>query len=154
MLTIMCGIPRSGKSTWVKNNKGDAIVISPDEIRREFFGHQFHQNAEKFIWGITENVIRLLLKQEKNVILDATCMTTQSRYSWVKMVQEYNTTMSVVWTYADKDRDKNLAICKKRNALSPKDEQVPESVLESMSSFFIDPYEDWGGFTIIEFHNS
>ena len=38
-LILMCGLARSGKSTWIKKNQADAIVVSPDDIRAEIFGH-------------------------------------------------------------------------------------------------------------------
>ena len=53
MLTMMCGLPRSGKSTWIKKNKEDDVIVSPDQIRLKVFGVQFYSEVEQFVWGFT-----------------------------------------------------------------------------------------------------
>jgi len=138
-LTLMCGIPRSGKSSWIKKNKKDAIVVSPDTIRKEIFGHQFYQPANKFVFAVTEAMVSLLLKQDKDVIVDATHMTKQLRSAWYPIVKDLNVKTIMVWVYADKDDLKNLEICQKRSKDSPKDEIVPYDVLKRMALQFEKP---------------
>jgi predicted kinase len=31
-LKLMCGIPRSGKSSWIENNKEDSIIVSTGQL--------------------------------------------------------------------------------------------------------------------------
>ena len=62
-LIIMCGLPRSGKSTWIRKNKGDAVIVSPDEIRSDIFGHQFFKNCEPWVWAMAKSMVRLLMGQ-------------------------------------------------------------------------------------------
>ena len=139
-LILMCGIPRIGKSSWIKKNKKDAIVVSPDVIRKEIFGHQFHQPANKFVFAISEAMVSLLLKQDKDVIVDATHMTRSLRASWYPVVKDLpNIETTIVWVYADVNPIKNLQIAKERSKNSPSDEVVPDSVLERMSLQFEEP---------------
>lgn len=154
-LTLMCGLPRCGKSTWIKKNKKDAIVVSPDEIRREIFGHQFHQPANKFVFAISEAMATLLLKQGKDVIIDATHMTRKLRSSWYPVVKEAGVSTNIVWVYANKNPFVNLKIAKVRSRKGSIDEAVPDEVLERMSSQFEEPNMTDDGWVskIIEWKN-
>jgi len=139
ILTLMCGIPRCGKTTWIAKNKKDAIIVSPDDIRREIFGHQYHQPANKFTFAISEAMVIMLLKQNKNVIIDATHMTRNLRSSWYPVVKGTDVKTVIVWVYADPDPIKNLEICRNRNLDSIEREKVPDSTLDRMASQFEKP---------------
>jgi predicted kinase len=138
-LTLMCGLPRSGKSTWIKENKGNSIVVSTDDIRKEIFGHQFHAPANKFVFGITEGMATLILKQGRDVIVDATHITRMLRQSWKSIAKNCNSKLQVVWVYTDYDPIKNFANCLERNQLSPKNEKVPLLSMFNMAYFFEKP---------------
>ena len=138
-LKLMCGLPRCGKSTWIKKNLKDEIIVSPDIIRKEIFGHQFHQAANKFVFAISEAMVSLLLKQGKDVIVDATHMTRNLRASWYPVVKDTDSQTVIVLVYADINSSKNLYIAKQRSRKSPKDEIVPDEVLERMSAQFEEP---------------
>jgi len=140
-LTVMCAIPRSGKSTWVKKNKKDAIVISPDEIRKEIFGHQFHAPANPFVFSLSGAMASLLLKQGKDVIADATHITHELRKSWYPLIKQYKCKTRLVWIYIDEDNQKNLEKCLERNENSPEGEKLPKEALMRMS-FAFEPPDD------------
>lgn len=155
-LTLMCGIPRCGKSTWIKNNKKDAIIVSPDVIRKEIFGHQFYQPANKFVFAVSEAMVSILLKQGKDVIVDATHMTRSLRSSWYPVVKGTNIKTVIIWVYAHPDPIKNLEICKERSRKSVSDEVVPDEVLDRMASQFEAPdllTDGWAS-KIIKWQNS
>ena len=140
-LTIMCGLPRIGKSSWIKLNKGDAIIIETDNIRKEIFGHQFHQNANNYVFALAESMTTLLLKQNKNVIIDATHMTSASRHKWRRIAIDCDAKVFVAWVYVNKDEDKNLISALQRNLESPIDQQIPVGVMGNMNKYFEDPAE-------------
>ena len=83
----MCGLARSGKSTWLLKNRAKSVIICPDKVRSEIFGHQFFANAEDFIWGVTKAMARLILEKGKDVLIDATHTTYGSRKIWLKMAK-------------------------------------------------------------------
>jgi predicted kinase len=139
-LTLMCAIPRSGKSTWIKNNKNEnEIIVSLDEIRKEIFGHQFHAPANPFILAMSSAMASMLLKQGKDVIVDATHLTHQIRASWYPIIKTYKCRTRLVWVYIDEDAFKNIEKCKERNNNSPIEEQVPVNVIDRMAMSFEPP---------------
>ena len=138
-LTIMSGLPRSGKSTWISKNKTDRdVIVSPDIIRKEIFGHQFHQSAENFIWALTDTFLLLLAQQRKNIILDAVNMTSSIRYKYKRIVEPYDYKIKLVYL------NTKLNECLRRNKNS-KDKKVPSDVIINMNtgfSFLRPPYDD------------
>jgi len=138
ILTLMCGLARCGKSTWIKKNKKDAIVVSPDKVRSDIFGHQFHANAEDFVWACSKAFVRLLLDQGKSVIVDATNLSFKRRDPWIKMAQEFDIKLRIVWIKT------SLKVCKARNVKGKIDQKVPVEVLDRMALSFENPdYMDW-----------
>ena len=90
-LIMMVGIPGSGKSTWIKNNKTESeLWVSRDKIRfdklkegEEDFSHEnavFEQFIEEIIWG---------LEMDKTVIADATHLNEASRKKVLDKVRKF-----------------------------------------------------------------
>lgn len=81
ILICMVGLPRSGKSTWAKEQ--GYPVVCPDEIRLALHGHRFISLAEPFVWAIAEVMVRALFGAgHERVILDATNTTRAARNRW------------------------------------------------------------------------
>ena len=133
ILTIMCGLARCGKSTWVAKNKKDAVVVSPDEVRATIFGHQYHLDAEEFVWSVTNAMIKLLLDQGKSVIVDATSTTDFSRDKLINIARKRKLKIRIVWIKT------SLAECQRRNAKSAEGKKLPEEALDRMARNFEDP---------------
>jgi len=133
-LTIMCGLARSGKSTWISQNRKDTVVISPDKVRSEIFGHQYFANAEDFIWGVTKAMARIILEQGKDTLIDATHITFGSRSTWIKIAEQYGANLEIVWIKT------SMAECIRRNENSEVGQKLPEGVIERMAINFEDPY--------------
>lgn len=132
-LVLMCGLPRSGKSTWVKKHSKEYVVVSPDEIRDKIFGHQFHRNAEPFVWAFAEGMVRLLLSQGKSVIIDATNLNYETRKTWFDIAIANKVKYDLVWIKTP------LKECIKRNNGSAR--KVPEDILVRMALIFENPGE-------------
>ena len=141
-LTVIMGIPRSGKSSWIDKNKKNAIIVSPDEIRSEIFGHQFHAPANPFIFALSGSMISLLLKQGKDVIVDATHISHQLRNSYYSVKKAYNCKTRLIWVYIDEDYIINIEKCKERNELSLEGKKLPNSAIERMGLAFEPPDEE------------
>lgn len=127
-LIQMVGLPASGKSTYLKTHYKNCVIVSLDEIRRVFFGHQFHQNAEPFVLGIAKNLVRLLLQQNKSVVIDSTGLLYQFRKEWRNIGNEYNAYYSIVWITTP------VETCLKRNRKRPEGKRVPDDVITRMSN--------------------
>ena len=132
----MCGLPASGKNRWIQkylNKNPDFVVVELDEIRSEIFGHQFHRPAEHFIIGMAKSFCRLLLKQNKNVIINSTGLTEFIRNDWIQLGKQFNADITVVWVKTD------LITCYNRNKLRMQKQKVPQKVMKEMSDIFQTP---------------
>ena len=143
-ITLMCGLARCGKSTWIKKNKGDAIVICPDDIRANVFGNQFFIPAESFVWGIALSMARLILEQGKDVLIDATNTDFSSRGKFLSIAKELDCDVRIVWIKT------SIQVCLNRNAKSDADNKLPDGIIEGMAKRFQDPFYDEGEVELIQ----
>jgi predicted kinase len=142
-LILLCGIPRTGKTTWRnKQDLSEYVVVSPDEIRKNIFGHQYFEEANGMVFSVAEIMTRILLMQNKKVIIDATNISVGLRNKWIKIGEKCKSKIKIVVVLADEDLDKNLKIALKRNKKSKKDERLPEDALIKMNDFFSLPLKE------------
>lgn len=81
-LIMTIGLPRSGKSTWAKQ-QGHPIV-NPDAIRLALHGERFIGKSEPMVWVMAKYMVKsLFLAGHDTVILDATNTTKQRRDEWI-----------------------------------------------------------------------
>jgi predicted kinase len=75
------GLPRSGKTTWSKQQ--GVPIVCPDAIRLALHGERFIGSAEPFVWAIAKCMVRaLFVAGHGTVILDATNVTKKRRDEW------------------------------------------------------------------------
>jgi predicted kinase len=134
----MVGLPSSGKSTYLHNHHMDCVIVSLDNIRRIFYGHQFHTNAEGYVINDAKNIVRLLLSQGKSVVLDSTATTYDLRCSWRKVTNEFCAVYSIVVLTTPVD------VCLKLNSKRPEGKKVPDEVINRMNAAYHDP-DLWEG---------
>jgi predicted kinase len=80
-LYMTIGLPRSGKSTWSKQQGWP--VVNPDAIRLALHGERFIAQAEPHVWAIAKTMVRaLFLAGHDKVILDATSISPGRRGEW------------------------------------------------------------------------
>lgn len=97
-LTIMCGLPLSGKSTYCAERKKEGyVIISPDEIRLAMYGSPFIYTAEPFVWATAQTMARSLLNQGYKVIIDATNITEESRRKWRNIASDFDIYINIVF---------------------------------------------------------
>jgi predicted kinase len=108
-LTIMVGLPRSGKSTWIENNKGKAIVVSHDWIRENILGTHYSSASNAIIWSLSDAALRIILSQDKDVILDGLNNNAFVRKFYVDIAKKYGAKIKFVCLSTP------LAICLFRN---------------------------------------
>ena len=105
MKRLICtmGFPRSGKSTWVKDQ--NVPIVSPDAIRLAIHGQRFWGPAEKQLWATADLMVKALFNAgHETVIMDATNLTRKQRDQWQS--EEWET----VFHHVDTDQ----AICESR----------------------------------------
>ena len=136
-LTILCGLPGSGKSTWLqKNKRTDQDVICLDEIRDQIFGHQFHRSAEPWIIAFAKSMARILLSQGRSLVIDSTALLPFIRNEWNAMAKHYGARTEVIYF------DIPYEVCVERNRNRERKKRVPISVLKSFRGMLIAPDPD------------
>lgn len=130
-LFLMCGIPGSGKSTWLQKNCGENdIIVSRDAIRfsmlkddEEYFAKENEVFVE-FCKQISEN-----LAAGHNVFADATHLNANSRKKVLDNVTGYDFIGAIVMNTP-------LNECIRRNDNRTGRAFVPHSVIRRMSCQF------------------
>jgi predicted kinase len=88
-LTMMCGLPRCGKSTWVKENKTNEVVISADDIRYLVYNQRFWGEGEPLMWSIRGMMLKYLMQQGVDIIIDETNTTKERRKPILKLAKQF-----------------------------------------------------------------
>lgn len=130
-LILVCGIPGSGKSTWIKNNKTeDEIVISRDEIRFSLLSKEDEYfSQERKVWiSLMSNIESALIKN-KTVYVDATHL---NKYSRLKVLREVEKMLSKPDEIEILFFNVPLEIAIQRNDLRHGCEKVPHEVIKKM----------------------
>ena len=130
-LILMVGLPRSGKTTWAKKyceDNPNIVIVSPDTIRIALHGQRFIPEAEDMVWGIHYTMVRTLLLQGYDVLIDATNTTGKRRKPYFDKFKGYNIMTKVMGTSKEE--------CVRR-AKSMNDEEILP-IIEKMA----EQYED------------
>lgn len=127
-LIMMVGVPGSGKSTWIRNNKTDEMLwVSRDKIRfdklkedDDYFAYEdevFEQFLEEIIWG---------LEMGKTVFADATHLNKKARAKVLNKVAKFADEIEAVMM------DVHLITALERNDLREGRAFVPRGVIRRM----------------------
>lgn len=125
-LVIMRGLPRSGKTTYVKEvilPNHHFVRVSPDDIRLALHGQAFYGPAEPSVWAHALLMTRALLLGGQCVVIDATNLTKASRKQWFSLALDFRLPLYVY------DVETPYDICAARNT---GEGSVPAHVLERM----------------------
>ena len=126
---MLCGLPGSGKDTWIKENAPHLPLISTDAMRRKL-------NIPK---GEKSNVVsraaqeeaRSILLSGRSLVWNATNLTEITRMRLIHQFESYGADVEIV--YLETDWQKTLM----RNSEKP--ESVPIPILEEMLSKLTPP---------------
>jgi predicted kinase len=134
---LLCGVPTSGKSSWVKNNPG-YIVISSDSII-ENYAMNINSTYNEVFDDYIKDAISLMLQQLKyavenneKIIVDQTHLTPRVRKRKLKMIPDHYEKIAV---YFEISKEEML----KRNHNEDRTKIVPVHVLESMHDSYTRP---------------
>jgi len=144
MLTIMCGIPGSGKTTELMNwqRSQPDVVLCPDEFRRVLTGQDYYGPAQDSVWSHVKTAARVLLGHGYDIIIDGTHLTVASRRSWIMIAKETGKLVDCIWLNIP------FATCIARN--QARDRVVPDEVVNRMCSVFVPPSVSEGFSNILE----
>jgi predicted kinase len=136
----MCGLPGSGKSTWVKDriSQYGGKHISRDEIRFSMLNDEddYFANENKvfkeFVCRANEAIAN---DNILDVYIDATHLSRGSRAKIRKELKLTGYTGLFIAVYFDVPAE----ICKTRNRIRTGRELVPDSVIDNMTKSFTKP---------------
>lgn len=99
VIYFLVGISGSGKSTWAKcwARAKNAIVVSSDAIRAELFGDESIQGNAALVFDTAHRHCIEALANGKNVIFDATNVTSWSREALLKKLPAGTKKVAVVF---------------------------------------------------------
>ena len=90
--SITVGLPCSGKSEFCEHLQSTFgfTIVNPNNIRLALHGQRFIKSAEPLVWAITETMVRALLLNNHNVILNSTNINKQLRSNWINLAKEFD----------------------------------------------------------------
>lgn len=89
-IKMMIGIPRCGKTTYSNRIKKDNdVIVSADTLRLLIHGKRYLKNREKEVWGAREHILKMLMIQSMNIIIDETNTAKFRRENIFKLAKDY-----------------------------------------------------------------
>lgn len=125
---LLCGLPGTGKDTWIKSEYHDYPVISLDDIRRKY--DLSPEGSQQQAVRIAKSRARKLLREKISFVWNATALTYDIRRDLVALFVSYHVYVKIVYLETSWDetirRNKNrtvvvpeAVICKMLTKLSP-----------------------------------
>lgn len=111
-LYMLVGVPGAGKTTWIKNNKNNAVVLSTDDYIEAVAAKQGKTYNDVFkdaMGGATANLKRELNKAvaaDQDIIWDQTNLTVKSRRDKLKQIPDNYTKVAVFFSVPPDLRDR------------------------------------------------
>lgn len=147
-LTILIGLPASGKTTYTKNLYYDeqTIVLSSDSIREELFGYR-NQEQNGLVFETMNKRCKKALKDGFHVVYDATNINRKRRKALINEMRKYCISVTSMCFVCD------FNTILERNKCRNKEEQIPEEdLLKMLKNFQVPLFEE--GYDKIIFKNS
>jgi predicted kinase len=116
-VTMMSGLPGSGKDTWLANLRGDLPVVSLDDVREEL-GVEATENQGQ-VAQLARGRCRELLRARTSFAFNATNLLRQTRQRWIDLFADYNARIEMV--YVEPPLSVILNQNKRRKRLVPED---------------------------------
>ena len=136
-LYITVGLPGSGKSTYVKNfiKDKDIEYLSSDSLRAVYGKSEEDQTVTPLVFGHIKKKVDELLKDGKNVLVDATSVNRKERSDYINTAKKYGA--KVVAIVFKMDRQGLIDRNKKRGEQGGR--VVPDFVINKMLAKFEEP---------------
>ncbi len=122
-VTMMSGLPGSGKDTWLARNRGDLPVVSLDDIRTEL-DVEATDNQGMVIQHAKERC-RTFLRSGTSFAFSATNLLRQTRQRWIDLFAEYGARVEIV--YVEPQFSRIVSQNKRR------ERPVPENVIRDLA---------------------
>lgn len=153
-ITLLVGLPNSGKSTWRSYNVlSSDITISRNDILMRYAEdnifepevktysqvwkyleeHDLHGEVDK----IEQQIFQTAVRERKNIIIDRTNMSRKSRRKWLHSIPKNYVTEAIVFA-----TDLNEIGYRNNRRAFTEGKNIPEDVILNMSKSFMVPMYD------------
>lgn len=123
-VTVMCGLPGSGKDTWLSRHRTDLPVVSLDDIRGELDVDPTDNQGD--VVQVARERCREFLRAGTSFAFNATNIVKQTRQRWVDLFADYNARIELVYV----EPSFNQLLQQNRN----RSKAVPEQVITKLAS--------------------
>lgn len=132
----MVGVPASGKNYYADKMFEPIVRLCADDLRLIITGNESNQDRNHIVFEQLFNFARILLRQNKDIVIVNTNYDKKNRKNWVKLAKEFDAELEAVVMRT------SLEICLRRN--SSRERKVPESVIIKQFEYFEEPTEEEG----------
>ena len=94
-ITLMIGLPASGKSTYARRYL-NTTIISSDALRAELYGDENDQRHNREVFQVLHARVQMALAHGEDVVVDATNLTMKSRRPLLDMARRYHATAKAI----------------------------------------------------------
>ncbi|WP_339726863.1 AAA family ATPase [uncultured Gimesia sp.] len=94
-VTILSGLPGSGKDTWLAKHRPDLPVVSLDEVRAELEIHPTENQGE--VAQVAQERCRQFLRAKTSFAYNATNLSRQTRQRWINLFSDYGARIEIVY---------------------------------------------------------
>jgi predicted kinase len=94
-VTMMSGLPGSGKDTWLAKNRPELPVVALDDIRNELDVDAKDDQGE--VIQLARERCRELLRSQTSFAFNATSLLRQTRQRWIDLFADYGARIEIVY---------------------------------------------------------
>jgi protein phosphatase len=131
ILTILCGIPASGKDYYATQFLHNSIYINADLARGIFGKDQTDQTVNYEVFEFLEYMVIYFMEQGKPISIINTNYNIKNRKSWVELAKKYKYKLVAIVMKTP------IEECIRRNEL--RERKCPVAVIEKMFAGFQAP---------------